>query len=317
MIVFSNLLHKGQGARPTTPVVEATLQFMASNNEIQAEALEPFREDKGTIYPTVQAELDFHQAYKFHLRNRGPFIEPLQASTALMQHNSPGRLIRAEEQAAIKRLLDLVLDVEDGYKWGPDVAIKCFADLDLVFFGGHLSGNVVVKWASCEKDRRLRIFHSNKSYGLTEYRLFREKGQTRIVLNTDALLTDGRCLLSFRMMFSTLLHEMCHAYDLVVCPRPWLLMGWEDAHGEHFCLRLTAVHRRAERLLGLCAIDEWEPYDRHHYFADEHGGGYLTCSGGLAVQQGIEAGTHRWSDAHVRSSRNGGRNREERKCVMM
>ena len=74
----------------------------------------------------------------------------------------------------------------------------------------------------------------------------------------------------------TLLHEMCHAYEVV-------MSGWNKdmphdkrignspGHGIHFCTVIQAVNRRAKKLLGLSAIDSLrEPYnldkfDKRHF----------------------------------------------------
>lgn len=250
---------------------------MASNSDMQAEALQPCREDRGTTYPTTQVELDFHQASKFRSRSKGPFVTPIEATTELIRHNDPKRQVPSKEQAAIDRLQNLVTDIEGGRKWGPDIAIKCFADLDLVLFAGKLRGNVCVKWLSCEKATRYRFLRVHKTFGLTEHPRIFERGRCCIVLNTDALLNDDRSLAWFRAMFATLLHEMCHAYDHVMCPRHWLSIGGEEAHGENFCSRISAVHRRAQQVLRLEATGYWEPYMRHHFLANEDDEGYLVC----------------------------------------
>lgn len=282
---------------------------MAPHSDMRAEVLEPCREDQGTTYPTTQAELDFHQASKFRSRSKGSFVIPIQATTELIRHNDPKRQVPDEEQAAIDRLLSLVKDVEGGCKWGPDIAIKCFADLDLVLFGGKLRGNVRVKWLPCEKVRRYRFLRVHKTFGLTEHPRIFERGRCCIVLNTDTLLSDDRSLVWFRAMFSTLLHEMCHAYEHVMCPRHWLSIGGEDAHGETFCSRITAVHRRAEQILRLEAIGYWEPYMRPHALANKDDEGYLVCGEGQVMQDGGKTDLDRWSKAHVRSALNGGSKR--------
>lgn len=40
-----------------------------------------------------------------------------------------------------------MVDAEE-YEYGPDIIVKAFADLDLVFFDGRLRGNVCVQWAT-------------------------------------------------------------------------------------------------------------------------------------------------------------------------
>lgn len=278
---------------------------MTSNSNIRAEALQPCREDRGTIYSSTQAELDFHQASRFRSRSKGPFVTRIQATTQLMCHNDLKRQVPSEEQAAIDRLLDLIKNVEGGWEWGPDIAIKCFADLDLVFFGGKLRGNVRVKWISCAKSTRYRVLRVQESFGLTEHPRIFERGHCCIILNTDTLLNDDRSLLWFRAMFSTLLHEMCHAYEHVMCPRHWLSIGGEEAHGENFCARISAVHRRAGQILGLEAIGYWEPYMRPHSFANAEQGEFLVCGEGQLTQDDGYTETDQWGEPHARNAHNG------------
>ena len=115
---------------------------------LRKEALQPFHKNTGTWYPTRQADIEFHRASKFLNRNNGSFLSIDEATEEILYQNSVDRKLplAREEQQAIENLVDLVLDVQDGCRWGPDLAIKCFKDLDLVFFGGRLEGYVCVSW---------------------------------------------------------------------------------------------------------------------------------------------------------------------------
>jgi hypothetical protein len=273
---------------------------------MQLEDLQPCCEDRGTSYPTTQAELDFHQEPKFRSRNKGPFVTPPQATAELIRHNDLKRQVPHKEQAAIDRLLSLIKNVESGCEWGSDIPIKLFADLDLVLFGGKLRGNVCVKWMTCDSAPRYRSLRVEDVFGLTTHPRISEKGQCYISLNADTLLNDGTSLAVFQAILCTLLHEMCHAYDHVRCPRHWLCLGRGDAHGETFCTRISAVHRRAKQVLRLEAIGDWEDYMRPHSLAQEDEGGYLACGEGKPLREGGKTKIHRWSRGHIRSGRNGG-----------
>ena len=67
-------------------------------------------------------------------------------------------------------------------------------------------------------------------------------------------------------MLSTLLHEMCHAYERVRSPRD--IEKSEDGHGKMFGTRINVVHKRAMRILGVSAIGDWETdkLRQHHIF---------------------------------------------------
>lgn len=58
----------------------------------------------------------------------------------------------------------------------------------------------------------------------------------------------------------TLLHEMCHAYDTVRCPTAKEVEGDGCGHDEHFGTRINVVHQRARRIMGIGAIEPYEPY---------------------------------------------------------
>lgn len=293
--------------------------------ELYEESLQPFRKDGGTPYPTSQADIDFHQASKSE-STKGPSMSRMEATAQIMRHNSENRKLPLppKEQAAIDNLLDMILDVEDGYRWGPDLAIKCFRDLDLVFFGGHLQGHVCVSWQSLASKWPARIL-GMQALGVT---LLGWGGKTKIFLDRDIIFKDRRYNSPFVLMFETLLHEMVHAYDLVVCP--W----WkpDKPHGQHFQTSISVVHDRAVRLLNIPAIALTEPYRQHHFFADDIGK-HLYCGRDSEGQTGqCWADSDRWKAVHVVGGRNGGnhkrpptRKRDEtrhrktdgRQCVVM
>lgn len=240
------------------------------------EAFQPFRKDKGTSYPSHQSEINFHKISSFTSRNKGPFMNEADATEFMMNHNSLTKRARTSEQAAIDRLATAVRDFHrDGYKWGPDLAIKAFSDLDLVFFGGHLSHNVSVIWSSNETDSRLgkpTCDHSQQAVvlGATERRHgVGERGQCRIVLNAEAIFSRNSRKDPFTRMMGTLLHEMVHAYDYARCPTAQELDGDGMRHDAHFGTRIRVVHDRAERLLRLRVIEEGEPYKQKIFFTKE------------------------------------------------
>ena len=88
-----------------------------------------------------------------------------------------------------------------GQYWGPDLIIKCFPDLDTVFFGGLLRGNVTISWGGPGD----RFFHED-SLGVT---IPIDPSRAEIVLNGKTVLLDPFEDDPFRTMFATTLHEMC------------------------------------------------------------------------------------------------------------
>jgi len=108
------------------------------------EAFEPFTTDTGTPYPCYQADIDFHCQKRFTHPNKNRFVSPATATEEMMRQNDERRVaFSAEESAAIRRLKQAVLNAKDGGYYSADIAIKIFVDLDIVFFGGHLRGNVL------------------------------------------------------------------------------------------------------------------------------------------------------------------------------
>ena len=223
------------------------------------QALQPFSIDTGAPYPCSQKHIDFHRRNVFPIPNRGPFTTCREATKEVMWQNDIKRPIPPLEKAAINRLLLAATRAEEGFIPGPDVAIKAFSDLDLVFFGGQLHNHVTVQW-------RPDITIPNRSWGLCHRALRGEEGQCRIELNASMIFREGwttRTKNPFESMIGTLLHEMCHAYVNVRSPHH---VEPGDGHGELFGTRITVVHNRALGILGLWAIERGEKHRQHHFF---------------------------------------------------
>lgn len=81
-----------------------------------------------------------------------------------------------------------------------------FRDIDRVFFGGWLRGNVEVRWTTT-KAMMLRLDFI-ESYGWTEFLQF-HPNQCRIILNSTTIMRDcTRDYTPFKQMWQTALHEM-------------------------------------------------------------------------------------------------------------
>ena len=133
------------------------------SRDLYNEASKDVSPDTGTPYPCTQQDLDASGGiYRiaddsqysdadlrkmwFSEPNTGPKVGIRQAALDIFRHNAPGRIPSVKEEDAIERLCVMIDNACQG-RWGPDVAIKCFCDLDTVFFRGKLRGHVCVTWA--------------------------------------------------------------------------------------------------------------------------------------------------------------------------
>ena len=232
------------------------------NQKLYETALLPFHEKSGSKYECKQSEIDFHHQGVFAKPNKGPFVSAMQATQEVLRWNDEKRAPPREELDIIRNLTIAIHDAEKNLLFGPDLAIKAFADLDRVFFGGRLRGHVVVRWV----DKLV----SRKDEVLLGHAIFHQPGQCRIELSADKILLlrkwtkIGKNPVAY--MFGVLLHEMCHAYACVRNPheRP---PG--DGHGEHFQTMIGVIHDRAIRILGTVAIFDWQTYKQQHFLPKE------------------------------------------------
>lgn len=157
------------------------------------EAFDPVDAHHGTPYPCRQRDLDIVRDHPSH--NPAPQVSPRQATLEIVQHNDIRRRLSSYEREAIHRLSDAVYNAAR-YSWGPDLVIKSFLDLDIVFFGGALRGSVGVCWQSGELFPGCDGITSKCS----------PPGHSTIHLSAERILLGRN---PFKAMFSTILHEMC------------------------------------------------------------------------------------------------------------
>lgn len=230
------------------------------NNKMYESALLPFSENRGSQYKCKQSEIDFHRRGVFERPNNGPFVTRMQATEEVMRWNDEKRAPPREELEIIRQLAVTVHDAEKNTLFHPDIVVKAFADLDRVFLGGRLRGNVTVQWVKDIRDEG-----SGSIYGETSS--FRN-GQCRIILNATKILQQRWRKVgnnSVASMFGTLLHEMCHAYDFVRCVNQKRV----DAHDKCWQTMIGVIHDRCCRILGTWAIESWEPYKQHYFLSKE------------------------------------------------
>lgn len=221
------------------------------NQKIYTSALLPFRPTTGTPYPTTQPEIDFHQHGVFKTPNPGPFVTRMQAARELLVWNDEARAPPRDELDLIRRLAIVVHDAEKNALFHADIVVKAFKDLDRVFFCGRLRGNLAVGWVD-DIVSRDHDGQGGRTYGDT--RQTTRTGQCRIRLNATAILLQRWSQVgknSVACMFGTLLHEMCHAYDFVRCPRQ---KSGVDGHDEIWQTMIGVVHDRCCRILGTVSL---------------------------------------------------------------
>ena len=173
--------------------------------------------DTGTAYPCTQQDLDasggIHRLANYRQRsvaemrtiwfsepNTGPKVGMRQAALDVFRHNAPGRIPSVKEEDAIERLCVMIDNACQG-DWGPDVAIKCFCDLDTVFFRGKLRGHVCVTWTSH------RNFGAPDCWGET---INLDHGKVLIILNAKFIFLGRGSWheTPLRQTLATLVHEM-------------------------------------------------------------------------------------------------------------
>ena len=167
--------------------------------ELYALAFQPFSCNRGSYYDCTQRTIDrATHLYGHHSRQ---YVSSRRAVDEIVARNdlrrSPGR----DESAAIRRLRDARNWCEgEGNRWGPDLVIKAFLDLDTIFFCGRLRDIVKVVWK--------QNLHDPTMAGICKKDRARpNSGRREIWLNADVILR-ARERRPFQEMFATVLHEM-------------------------------------------------------------------------------------------------------------
>lgn len=158
---------------------------------------------RGTPYPCSQRTINATDHFS-HLNER-PYVSASQAIRELVEHNNLRRSPPPHERDAIRRLSSAVDNAMSG-DWGPDLIIKCFIDLDTVFFGGLLRGNVTLDWGDPADWIMLELEVGEGTLGVT---IPVPHGRAEIVLNARTVLLDPFKSDPLRTMFATTLHEIC------------------------------------------------------------------------------------------------------------
>ena len=250
------------------------------SEEAYQQAFSPFYTHCGTPYPCSQNDLDVHNIGAFHEQNNRSFVSAMEATREVMLQNHVSRRVPPSELLAIDNLQKTIYAVEKRMDFGPDLAIKAFIDLDLVFFGGQLRDNVRVLWVKASDHPSFAAPTGPKGAAIQ----LPERGKCLIMLNADLHLRRRQSHDDvddpLRLIFGTLLHEMCHAYEIVSCGLHSCTK--RRGHDDFFATRITVVHKRAVRVLGLWAIGRNEWFVQYHSFEGER-----TAAGTLAVARAM------------------------------
>lgn len=233
------------------------------SEEAYQQAFLPFRTDTGTPYPCYQSDLDVHNTGVFQRPNKFPLVSAMEATRDVMYQNHVTTRVPPTELVAIDNLKKTVDAVEKRMDFGPDLAVKAFGDLDLLFFGGWLRDNVRVQWVKANDHARFSQA-AKRVWAVATH--LPERGKCLIKLNADILLRRSDEEDPLRFILGTLLHEMCHAYDMIRCGSSRIK---RRGHDEFFSTTIAVVHKRAMRVLGVWAIGEDELYRQYHFFPGE------------------------------------------------
>lgn len=172
-------------ARPRRELYDLALRHLSSN--------------RGTYYDISQSDLD----RAIHPRGHptAPHRSLRSIEDEIVAHNRLDRVPGQSERAAIRRLNDAIRWCERN-RWGPDLVIKAFLDLDKIFFCSRLRDIVRVMWKP--------NINSPGHYfcGLTKRDSTNpDSGRYEIWLNADEIIRSGEHI-PFPQMFVTILHEM-------------------------------------------------------------------------------------------------------------
>ena len=154
----------------------------------------------GTPYPCKQSDLD--QLNRRMPETLFPPFQSMRSREAVREIESfldKSKEVSAAEDSAAKRIAE-ALKLE---RWGPDLIIKMFGDLDTLFFMGRLKGSVSVEWM--QRQEFSNRLGGVPAYGVTSYR---GNGTSQITLNAWDILAGSGGWDPFSYMWMTMVHEM-------------------------------------------------------------------------------------------------------------
>lgn len=167
------------------------------HRELYEAAFRTVYTDRGTRYDCSPRDID--RATHFRGHHSGVYVSARRADYEIVEQNRLSRAPSSSERAAIHRLRSSI-DWCERNRWGPDLVIKAFLDLDKIFFCGMLRDIVLVKWKrNLNRPGMTGCCHKDS--------LNPNSGRREIWLNADEILR-ARERYPFAEMLSTVLHEM-------------------------------------------------------------------------------------------------------------
>ena len=169
--------------------------------KLQELSLVPVHVSRGTDYPCTNAQLIATQI-PAHGNSQQPAHKMMDVLEAVLTWNHLDKVPLPPEQRAIVRFA-----VAIKAPFGPDLAIKAYRDLDLIFFGGDLIGKAILKWVH-KTGRRDGYLGMTEPGGLHRTRI-------TIVLNAAKIWVPEDD--PYKTMISTLLQWVPYTYHSEGC----------------------------------------------------------------------------------------------------
>ena len=175
----------------------------------------------GTPYQISQRDIDATQQFSSH--NERPFVSAGRATQQLLLQNCLRNDYSPCERAATERLSTALSNARCSF-WYPDLINKSFFDLDILFFGGVLRGNICFGWG----DPDLMNTHEQMSGEFLGITIATRPGRAKVILNAKRVFLGSDLGLgidisdSFKTMFSTALHEMCVSTTIIHSSYPFV-----------------------------------------------------------------------------------------------
>lgn len=154
---------------------------------------------RGTPYPCSQDAL---KQCAFHLYTFPQSRTSREGATNHLEcFLDPNTGITSKVQEAIDRL-QVGLQIDD---WKPDIVIKAFADLDIVFFDGKLHDMTTIRWHTARwwNTEENSPYGHRRNKGVTDY-----LGNQRAAIHLNAWTIFLDSSDAKVAMWSTVLHEM-------------------------------------------------------------------------------------------------------------
>ena len=176
-----------RGPRPMMETMQGPKTAADMQTEIQRSS-RAVRPTNGTRYPCTKEDLAVAQGLIPYV-SPVPLVSAEEAIIRVLRWNHIDTIPKARESQAIQRFAAAVKQ-----PFGPDLAIKAYRDLDLIFFGGLLFGNSLVTWVFQPQEDWLGITQSG----------FHRGRMSKISMNAGLIWIMGHDD-PYKIMISTLL----------------------------------------------------------------------------------------------------------------